>query len=734
MATLRAILIGAMVWTSSSLPGQIQLQSTTDHSPIPGATIRPLPLDVAGGAWASDASGRFDLPPHDGPFQVSAIGFESTTFHPDTLPHGVLQLRPATYALAQAVVTGQFTGHTDRDAVQSIRVINRTDIDRIGAVSLRDVLLTQSSVNLQHDAQLGTNITLLGLSGRHVQVLVDGLPVVGRVDGNIDLDQLPLDQVQRVEIVEGPMSVEYGSEAIAGTINLITLGGATPTSSVRLVGESVGRSQVLARWAAADGRVEGRASRTHFSGFNPDGATGRSWLWKPKTQIGGELRGHHTWGDVRATASAQYQHETLYNDGDVQFRQETRPINDTLLGVYDVPFAQDAQFITRRAVLRGDLQAPRGKGFIAYSRYERQRTTSWINFTDLSTAPATEAGMNDTATFATWHSRASRQLGRGWAIGYDAQHEEARGARIADGRQTLTHAALFTSGEWHLGERLLLRPGLRVMWNSAYDAPLIPSLHARWSAGPHRVRASFARGFRAPDLKELHFLFVDVNHNIAGSTDLRAEVSDAWQASYAADILTDKSLLRPAFQVFHNRVDDVIELGLVDAETQLYTYLNLSQTTTTGATASFRRASDRWTAEANVTGVQRQTWLQPDDAQPVEAFSLQASLSSDVQLGSGRTWTLQVNHQHRETLFQQVEEGEWALMELSPNTQLSSYLSQTLLDGQLTLRGGIDNALNVTNRLLTGGTTPTGTHSSGSTMGQPVAMGRNYKLTLQWNF
>ena len=734
MNTLRAILIGALVWTSSSLPGQIQLQSTTDRTPIPGATIRPLPLDAAGGAGASDAFGRFDLPPHDGPFQVSAIGFETTTFHPDSLPHGVLHLRPATYALAQAVITGQFTGHTDRDAVQSIRVINRADIDRIGAVSLRDVLLTQSSVNLQHDAQLGTNISLLGLSGRHVQVLVDGLPVVGRVDGNIDLDQLPLDQVQRVEIVEGPMSVEYGSEAIAGTINLITLGAAVPTSSVRLVGESVGRSQVLARWSAADGQLEGRASRTHFSGFNPDGATGRSWLWKPKTQIGGELRGHRAWGDVRATASAQYQYETLYNDGDVQFRQETRPINDSLLGVYDVPFAQDAQFITRRAVLRSDLQAPRGKGFIAYSRYDRQRTTSMIDFTDLSTAPVTEAGMNDTATFATWHSRASHQLGRGWAIGYDAQHEEARGERIAEGRQTLTHAALFASGEWQLGERLLLRPGLRVMWNSAYDAPLIPSLHARWTAGVHHLRASFARGFRAPDLKELHFLFVDVNHNIAGSTDLRAEVSNAWQASYSADILTEKSLVRPSIQAFHNRVEDVIELGLVDADSQLYTYLNLRQTTTSGATASLRRASDRWTAEANVTGVQRETYLGPDDEQPIEAFSLQASLSSDLRLPHGRTWTLQVNHQHRETLFQQVEEGEWALMELSPNTQLSSYLSQTLLDGQLTLRGGIDNALNVTNRLLTGGTAPTGTHSSGGTSGQPVAMGRNYKLTLQWNF
>ncbi len=738
MNSLRALLIGTALSTAGGMQGQIQLQSATDRSPIPGATIRSLSLDAAGSAWASDAFGRFDASEHSGPFQVSAIGFESISFHPDTLPHGVLQLQPATYALAQAVVTGQFTGHTDRDAVQSVRVINRTDIERIGAISLRDALLTQSSMNLQHDAQLGTNITMLGLSGRHVQVLVDGLPVVGRVDGNIDLDQLPLDQVQRIEIVEGPMSVEYGSEAIAGTINLITLGGAPMASSLRLVGETVGRSQVLARWTVADGRLEGRASRTHFSGFNPDGTEGRAALWKPKTQIGGELRSHLTRSNLRATSSALYQHETLYSDGAVQYRQETRPINDTLLGVFAVPFAQDAQFITRRAVLRNDVEGERGQGFIAYSHYQRERTTSWIDFTDLSTAPVTESGMNDTATFATWHSRASHQLPSGarWnaTVGYDAQHETARGARIAGGRQSLTHAAVFASGEWQIGERFILRPGLRMMWNSAYDAPLIPSVHARWKSGPHRLRASFARGFRAPDLKELHFLFVDVNHNIAGSTDLRAEVSNAWQASYSADFLTERSLLRPSIQGFHNRVDDVIELGLVDAESQLYTYLNLSQTTTTGATLSFRRASERWTVEAQATGVHRQTWMDPSDDQPVEAFSLQASLSSDVQLGAGRTWTVQVNHQHRETLFQQVAEGDWALMELSPNTQLSSYLSQALLDGKLNLRGGIDNALNVTNRLLTGGAMPAGTHSGGSANAQPVAMGRNFKLTLQWNF
>ena len=65
-------------------------------------------------------------------------------------------------------------------------------------------------------------MSVQGLSGENVKILIDGVPVVGRLNGNVDLSQINLTNIERVEIVEGPLSVNYGTNALAGTINLIT--------------------------------------------------------------------------------------------------------------------------------------------------------------------------------------------------------------------------------------------------------------------------------------------------------------------------------------------------------------------------------------------------------------------------------------------------------------------------------------------------------------------------------
>lgn len=738
-----------LLGSAADLAGQIHVRSAVDSSPIPGATIRPLSLAASGGAVASDAMGHVLHLPDGDTLEVSAIGFQSIRFCPDTLSALTLLLSPATYAIAQAVVTGQFTGHTVQDAVQSVRVINRSDLDRIGAVSLRDALLTQATLNITQDAQLGSNLSMLGMSGQHVQILVDGLPVIGRVDGNIDLDQLPLDNVERVEIVEGPMSVEYGSEAIAGTINLITHGGDETASMVRTTAESAGRTQIMGRVArpvGEKGRVEARASRLYFAGINPDGSDDRAKLWKPKEQWSGEVQGVRVGEVWLASSSLQFLHERLYNDGNLQYLTTTSPINDTLLGVYETPFAQDELFTTRR--LTGRVDAAREwasagfEGFVAVNHFDRRRETTRLDFSDLSVTPVLDAGMNDTATFRNVHSRSSFRW-QPWAqlnlaVGYDAKSEVAIGARIRSGQQRMSNVAGFASAEWAIGEGFVARPGVRVIWNSQYDAPVVPSLHLRWRRGVHTLRGSYARGFRAPELKELYFLFVDVNHNIEGAADLRAEVSDAWQAEYTADVLTDRALFRPSLQVFHNDVQDVIELGLVDAETQLYTYTNVGRAVARGATAAAERTADRWKIRVQVTGVERRVWLDKRDEQPQENATLQGTLAADWQMPKQRlTWTLQANHQHREQILQQDADGQWIQAQLSPNTQLSLFAATVHFDDQLRLRLGVDNLLNVTTRTLTGGDLvagSSGVHNGGALGAQPVSMGRNARLTLQWNF
>ncbi len=60
------------------------------------------------------------------------------------------------------------------------------------------------------------------MKGENLKILIDGVPIVGRLNGNIDAGQIPLNTIQKIEIIEGAQSLIYGSEASGGDINIIT--------------------------------------------------------------------------------------------------------------------------------------------------------------------------------------------------------------------------------------------------------------------------------------------------------------------------------------------------------------------------------------------------------------------------------------------------------------------------------------------------------------------------------
>lgn len=718
------------IWGLALLPlgasaqlAQLSIVSQADGSPLPGATVQANAAGVA-----ADGDGTVRLTPQMmGPATVRALGHEPLTINLDTIQHpAVLSLQVATYALQPAVVTGQIHAASAPNAVQSVRVIDRVEIDRIGALTLRDVLQTSSGLVLSQDASTGAQVSMLGLSGSHVQVLVDGVPVIGRLDGQIDFDQLPLDRVERVEIVEGPMSVEFGSEAIAGIINLITTG-ATSIRRLSMSTESVGRHQASAAWSEPVGEqwsLHGRAGRMYFGGFTPDDSAGRVQLWKPKELLSSELR--LTRG--RLSISAEGVQERLWNDGPINQMTESRPIGDSLLGIYEVPYAQDALFTTRRSVIRTDARGEHAEGFVSWSRYGRSRTTQWVNLTDLEAVPLTEDGLQDTAVFHTFQSRASLKKGNeriNGQVGYDVKWETASGARIAQGRQTMGDFAGWGMMEWRPAEDWVVRPGVRWGLNTAYGAPLVPSLHLKF----RKFRASYARGFRAPELKELHFVFVDSNHNIVGSEDLQAETSHALQASYQGSMLTDRSLWQPMIKVFRNDVANMIDLALTDNENQLYEYTNLGRVLASGFTAGLKVSSERWTCAAEATAVRRD-WRNGGEWQRNENWRLTAS--GDFRAAEGATFSLQASHNHREAVTMAGADGELAWAEMSPMTILSIYANWDLPQRTITVRAGLENLTGVTNRTISG-LTSTGTHSSGGSSA-PAATGRNLKLMMTWNF
>jgi outer membrane receptor for ferrienterochelin and colicins len=131
-------------------------------------------------------------------------------------------METSSYMLPDCVVTGKYDSIHQDDAVQKVVIIDSKKIEAMSAVTLNEVLANEMNIRISQDNILGSSMTMQGISGENVKILIDGVPVVGRLEGSIDLSQINLNDVDRIEIIEGPQSVSYGTNALSGTINIIT--------------------------------------------------------------------------------------------------------------------------------------------------------------------------------------------------------------------------------------------------------------------------------------------------------------------------------------------------------------------------------------------------------------------------------------------------------------------------------------------------------------------------------
>ena len=101
-----------------------------------------------------------------------------------------------------------------------VSIITAEQIRAQGAVRLDEVLEEQTGLNLVYNH--GTGVQMQGLDPAYTLILLDGEPIVGRTAGTMELTRFTVANIERIEIVRGPASSLYGSEALAGVINIIT--------------------------------------------------------------------------------------------------------------------------------------------------------------------------------------------------------------------------------------------------------------------------------------------------------------------------------------------------------------------------------------------------------------------------------------------------------------------------------------------------------------------------------
>ncbi len=155
---------------------------------------------------------------------ISRIGYfpkkETLQFTPTK--HFNFYLKEKDNSLNEIVVTGTRTPKKIADSPVITQVITSKQIADMGNSDIRE-LLTREVAGLQfQEVGFGTTINFQGMGGKHILFLIDGERMAGERGNNIDYQRINLDNIERIEIVQGASSALYGSQAMGGVINIIT--------------------------------------------------------------------------------------------------------------------------------------------------------------------------------------------------------------------------------------------------------------------------------------------------------------------------------------------------------------------------------------------------------------------------------------------------------------------------------------------------------------------------------
>ncbi len=515
---------------------------------------------------------------------ISYVGYVTfiDTIHPgESLD---VKLKPSILNMNEVVVTAQYTPERADKSIYRIEVINSRQIESKAAVNLGDLLKDETTMRVQQNGVLGTSLKIQGLSGENIKFLVDGTPLIGRMNGNFDLNQIPLNNIDHVEVIEGPMSVIYGSNALAGVINLITKESKNAFSSVsaNTYYESVGQYNFYAS-ATLNPKKNGfflDGGRNFFGGYNGNASTQAEVSdFKPRRQY--FLDGYYTYttDKLKVKLSGDYFNELIldrsppqgyYRESVFTFHYNTRRYS----GRADVSWVLPRKhFIT---------------GVVSYSVYERIKKLFIIDLTTLNQTESTAFDSRDTTGIYAWVGRAVYSKNNpekkfNYQTGIDINTEEGTGKRIAGNRQDIGDYAAFLSLKWDPLKRISFQPGVRYIYNTKYKAPLVYALSIKWEVVDNfNIRASYARGFRAPDLKQLYLNFVDLSHNIEGNPDLKAERSH--NINLNLNYTLGKKSTAWSFDAtgFYNIIENVIILANTGEGATFYKYVNLDNYETTG--------------------------------------------------------------------------------------------------------------------------------------------------------
>lgn len=475
--------------------------------------------------------------------------------------------------LNEVVVTGTGTEHYLKDAPVQTEVITSKALEQYQARSIDDLLSGLSPSLNFHDGDMGSHIQLNGLNNDYILIMINGKRMNGDIGGQNDLNQLNPANIERIEIVKGAASSLYGSDAIAGVINIITK---RNKEKMELTNTSRVGEHGDVRQSASFGFTLGKIKSVTGVNFrHTDGWRNTDMQWdqnqlKPGSTVQTVNRAtNYTLSQnlewqvnkkLNLTAEGTYyQRWVMRSHGQWSYSP-----NDFYYSNYT--FAAGGKYkLSNRNYLTADVSYGRYGYFYDYKRNEytdyyldgdRHNHVTFYSGQRIKQSIQKQVQAQVKGVF---YFNDNHILNAGVEYLYD-QLESPH--RIEDKKASVYTLAAYAQEEWTALENLIFTAGIRGTQHKETGLNLTPKVSALYKVSSDiNLRASYALGYKSPTIKELYYNYSGVIGGGSltayhGNTDLKAQTSR--YASVGLEYTGKK--FQASITGYINYIHDMIEL------------------------------------------------------------------------------------------------------------------------------------------------------------------------------
>ncbi|MEA3431064.1 MAG: TonB-dependent receptor [candidate division WOR-3 bacterium] len=531
------------------IEGRVTDRETGNPLPLVDVLVKGTPLGTT-----TDKNGRYfiaNVPLGDYEVLATMMGYGAVTKEVSVRAGGIsaidFNLQESPIEMGGIVVTATRTNKYLADVPIRVDVIPAKEIERANNQTAADAVAWLTAVSVEGSGYSRGVVRLQGLPGKYTLIMVDGQRVKGGHSDNTDLSQIPVDMIERIEILKGPCSALYGSDALGGVINIITKPALSRLSGSGSISYGTYNTQI---YRLSHGL---KANNIGYIATGTRSKTDGLEEWNEYTT--NNIFTKVSYGkDNKIVGSTNY-----YWEDRILLDMKEKKFNSNIKGNWRLH-----RFSTIK--IRG-----------YWSRYNR----SLVSQGDTSTSE--EIGFRTEIQY-------DRQVFRNHlvTIGGDYSYNKST-SDIVDGNEAIK--SLFAQDQMEWFDMFSAILGLRVDAHNDWGTQYNPKLNLMYKPfGRLKFRASIGRGFKAPTLSQLHMFWYHRFGGgfwIKGNSNLNPEKSTGYQVGVEVGPFVSGWC---NLSLFWNDVRDMItveEIGTYEGK-PLLSYINAERVNTKGAEFELR--------------------------------------------------------------------------------------------------------------------------------------------------